>query len=205
MKNQSFKTQLMMLSFALVISLFVVTSLTSCEKKNANEGAVSPVPAGQVSGDAPEKPTDNTVREEPTDSTVGVESSEMPEDAEAENTAPEQKEKLTPVYMGMWGGVGGTGFLFDMDGITGSYIPYDIAEAKEYGARRQLKLVSYDPKSGRCVINAFLKGKYIGQFDGEFFDSEEEDDEGHTHAFQSYNGIFKSVKGAKLDFHFHFD
>lgn len=119
--------------------------------------------------------------------------------------APDKKPAVNPVYMGMWGNVGGTGFLFDMNGTEGSYIPYDIAEAKEYGARRQLKLVSYDPKSGRCVINAYLNGAYIGQFDGEFQEEECETDDGGSYAFQAYNGIFKSVKGAKLDFHFHFD
>ena len=107
--------------------------------------------------------------------------------------------------MGVWGSVGGTGFMLDMNGTEGSYIPYDIAEAKEYGERRQLKLVAYDPKSGRCVINAYLKGKYIGQFEGIFEEAEHTTDDGDTYTFQAYNGIFTSEKGAKLEFHFHFD
>ncbi len=115
------------------------------------------------------------------------------------------KSSLTPVYMGVWGNVGGTGFLLDMDGLTGSYIPYDMGEGKEYGQRRKLELVSYDPNNGKCIINAFLNKKYIGQFDGVFMDDEFEDDEGNTHGVQSFDGIFKSVNGSKLDFHFHFD
>ena len=123
----------------------------------------------------------------------------------ADSLAAPVKSNLKPVYMGMWGRVGGTGFLFDMDGTTGSYIPYDIAEAKEYGARRQLKLVSYNPNDGKCVINAYLQGKYIGQFSGVFFEEEIDKDEDGPFVVQSYNGIFTSVKGAKLEFSFHFD
>ena len=63
----------------------------------------------------------------------------------------------------------------------------------------------YNPNNGKCIINAFLNKKYIGQFDGIFMDDEFEDDEGNTHGVQSFNGIFKSVNGSKLDFHFHFD
>lgn len=115
------------------------------------------------------------------------------------------QDGLHPVYMGVWGGVGGTGFMFDMNGTTGSYIPYDMAEGKEYGERRQLKLLSYDPKSGLCIINAYLKGKYIGQFKGTFEEAEVETDEGGSYSYQAYTGVFTSVKGAKLNFNFHFD
>ena len=123
----------------------------------------------------------------------------------SETKAAKEEEKLHPVYMGVWGGVGGTGFMFDMNGTEGSYIPYDMAEAKEYGERRQLKLVSYDPKDGTCIINAYLKGKYIGQFKGTFEESELKMEDGGTYTYQAYDGIFTSAKGAKLDFHFHFD
>lgn len=121
-----------------------------------------------------------------------------------DSVTPQPNNGLTPVYMGMWGKVGGTGFLFDMDGTTGSYIPYDMADAKEYGARRQLKLVSYDDDSGKCVINAYLEGKYIGQFSGVFVEDKIESDEGDFFV-QSYNGVFTSVKGARLDFTFYYD
>lgn len=138
-----------------------------------------------------------------------VEEDSVEEDLAEEESIPtkssEKKEGLHPVHMGMWGYCGGTGFMFDMDGTKGSYIPYDIAEAKEYGQRRQLQLVSYNPRNGRCIINAFLQGKYIGQFNGIFEEADVEDDNQESHYFQAYNGIFTSVKGSKLDFHFHFD
>ena len=107
--------------------------------------------------------------------------------------------------MGVWGTVGGTGFNFDMDGTTGSYIPFDMAEGKEYGARRQLKLVSYNPSTGDCVIDALLKGKYIGRFVGIFEEEEVDTGDGETHCLQAYNGMFKSVNGDSLPFNFHFD
>ena len=147
----------------------------------------------------------DTLSQEPRD-TVGELSEPVQQDSVSD--VPVQaaaKSSLTPVYMGVWGNVGGTGFLLDMDGLTGSYIPYDMGEGKEYGQRRKLELVSYDPNNGKCIINAFLNKKYIGQFDGVFMDDEFEDDEGNTHGVQSFDGIFKSVNGSKLDFHFHFD
>ncbi len=147
----------------------------------------------------------DTLSQEPRD-TVGDLS--VPVQQDSVSDVPVQaaaKSSLTPVYMGVWGNVGGTGFLLDMDGLTGSYIPYDMGEGKEYGQRRKLELVSYDPNNGKCIINAFLNKKYIGQFDGVFMDDEFEDDEGNTHGVQSFDGIFKSVNGSKLDFHFHFD
>ena len=130
------------------------------------------------------------------------------QDAFSEESSQEMPQKPAsphPVHMGLWGSCGGTGFLFDMNGTKGSYIPYDMAEAREYGERRQLELVSYNPSDGICTINAFLKGKYIGQFQGIFEEEEVEVDEHTTHLIQAYNGIFTSVNGAKLDFHFHYD
>ncbi len=190
-------------SFAILL-----LTLTGCDKnKAANDNPPVMDTISQAGDMAQTKPVDSTAADQ-TDSIDPSEPTEMTEEADKEDAAPDSSAKKTtlcPVYMGVWGTVGGDGFLFDMDGTTGSYIPYDLAEAKEHGARRQLKLVSYDPKSGKCIIDAFLSGKYIGQFDGDFFEGEEIDDEDHTHTFQTYYGTFKSVKGAKLTFRFHFD
>lgn len=122
-----------------------------------------------------------------------------------DSVAQESPKKQEGVYMSMWGHAGETGFLFDMDGTTGSYIPYDMAQAKEYGERRQLKLVSYNPTDGACVINAYLRGKYIGQFRGTFNEEDIEMDDGGSHYVQAYGGVFTSAKGAKVDFSFYFD
>ena len=189
---------------ACVLILFISTILlTSCDNKKEEAKDATPT----VEEKATEPKSDNTLATEeeniqsqdiaPAEDVAVAEQDDLPE---KNTTKAEEKESGShPVHMSMWGNAGGTTFNFDMNGKTGSYIPYDFAEGKEYGARRQLKLVSYSPKDGRCVINAYLKGKYIGQFDGTFF---EEDGE---HFIQTYHGIFYSVNGAKLDFNFHFD
>ena len=132
---------------------------------------------------------------------------EEKEEATEEPSPQPQQERssMTPVYMGLWGNIGGTTFNFDMNGTTGSYIPYDMSLGKEYGVRRQLKLVSYNPKTGRCIINAFMNGSNIGQFEGIFEEDEVNMGGGESKKMQAYNGYFKSVKGGKLKFYLYFD
>ncbi len=164
--------------------LLIAVTLTGCGNKN-------------------ESPTSENAR---ATETAGKHQAITPHSSISSTKAkPKKKKPLTPVYMGVWGYVGGTTFLFDMNGLTGSYIPYDMAEAKEYGQRRQLKLISYDPKSGACVINAYLNDSYIGQFKGTFVEEEVEKDDGDSYGYQYYHGVFISVKGDELKFSFHFD
>ncbi|MBO4659629.1 MAG: hypothetical protein J5637_08405 [Prevotella sp.] len=180
----------------LAFLLLMSTAMMSCDNKK--ESATTAVAeTTSVEADAPSQ--------EPRDTVADIPESVSEETVAEEPVQETGKKSLTPVYMGMWGNVGGTGFNFDMNGTTGSYIPLDMGEGKEYGQRRQLELVSYDPNDGRCIINAFLNKKYIGQFDGIFVEDEFEDNEGDMRCVQAYNGIFKSVNGSKLDFHFHFD
>ena len=183
--------------------LLLATALTACDSKKADtEKSEATTPTEAKAEEAvSEKTSDASITATPTEeSTIPAE-----ENTAADDEPVSHKSKADAVYMGVWGSVGGTGFMFDMNGTTGSYIPYDMGEAKEYGARRQLKLVSYNPKNGKCIINAFLKGKYIGQFDGVFEEANLVDDEGGEHYYQAYNGLFKSINGDKLKFHFHFD
>lgn len=199
------------------ILLFVATLFTGCDNKNKSgsgqeEASVDKsisdkADIAKLSGDtATGSKTVQSVNEDvKVNESDNEKDKENQETKEASSAGGGSKEGLHPVYMGVWGGVGGTGFLFDMNGTTGSYIPYDMAEAKEYGERRQLKLVSYDPKSGLCIINAYLKGKYIGQFKGTFEEEEVKMDEGGSYSYQAYSGVFTSEKGAKLNFNFHFD
>ena len=179
-----------------IILLVMAFVVCGCDKKKEEQTIKEPTTTSQVK-EAPLVAVD--------DAEVAVQQpDDIPDETEEEEASP-KKASLHPVYMGMWGNCGGTGFMFDMNGTKGSYIPYDMAEAKEYGARRQLELVSYDLSNGMCTINAFLKGKYIGQFQGIFEEEEVEFDENNSNTLQSYHGIFTSVNGAKLDFHFHCD
>lgn len=179
------------------MSLFMLITLTGCGDKKAPEKSDAVENGKQEQIVATAERSDTVADVLPVDS----------QDVAAEEPVAETPKAATlhPVYMGVWGTVGGTGFNFDMDGTTGSYIPYDMAEGKEYGARRQLKLVSYNPGTGDCVIDAFLKGKYIGRFVGIFEEEEVDSGDGETHCLQAYNGMFKSVNGDSLPFNFHFD
>ena len=125
--------------------------------------------------------------------------------AEKAVQAVTDKQKLVPVKMSLWGNVGDTSFLFDMNGTEGSYIPFDMEKDKVYGARRQLKLMSYNPKDGKCVINAYLKGDYIGQFDGVLTEDKIDLGGGDSKFVQSYCGFFTSAKGARLKFDLYYD
>lgn len=186
--------------------LLLAVLFSGCNDKKEEAKDQTSTPATEVNGKSQQTVTDSkdVADVAATSDTLATEEAEAAP-SQLASEASKEKNRLHPVYMGVWGVVGGTGVNFDMDGTTGSYIPYDFGEAKEYGARRQLKLVSYDPKSGSCVINAYLNGKYIGQFDGTFEEYEGKTDDGGDYFMQAYNGIFKSVKGDKLKFNFHFD
>ena len=199
------------------ILLFVATLFAGCDKKNKSGSGQENVSVDKSISDkadiaklssdtATGSKTVQSVNEDVKVNESDNEKDKENQDAKEASSAGEgSKEGVHPVYMGVWGGVGGTGFMLDMNGTTGSYIPYDMAEAKEYGERRQLKLVSYDPKNGLCIINAYQKDKYIGQFKGNFEEAEVEMDGGGSHSYQAYSGVFTSEKGAKLNFNFHFD
>ena len=203
--------------FSVFILLFVATLFTGCDNKNKSGSGQEEASVDKSISDKADiaklssdtatvsKAVENVNENEDVNENANEKDKENQETKKASPAEEGSQGGLHPVYMGVWGGVGVTGFLFDMNGTTGSYIPYDMAEAKEYGERRQLKLVSYDPKSGLCIINAYLKGKYIGQFKGTFEEAEVEMDGGGSHSYQVYSGVFTSEKGAKLNFNFHFD
>ena len=203
--------------FSVFILLFVATLFAGCDNKNksgsgqenisVNNSINESADAEKLGSDTAKvsKAVESVNEDVKVNENANEKDKENQEAKEASSAGEGSKEGVHPVYMGVWGGVGGTGFMFDMNGTTGSYIPYDMAEGKEYGERRQLKLLSYDPKSGLCIINAYLKGKYIGQFKGTFEEAEVEMDEGGSYSYQAYTGVFTSVKGAKLNFNFHFD
>ena len=118
--------------------------------------------------------------------------------------APEVPTPSTPeVYMGLWGSIGDSEQVdFEMDGTTGWY---SYQRQGVTGPKRTLKLKSYNKKTGRCVIDAYLKGKYIGCFDGKFIEDEVDMGGGETKVVQSYGGVFTSVKGVKVDFYLYMD
>ena len=109
-----------------------------------------------------------------------------------------KKIKTPKVYMGLWGSIGETQCPdFTMNGTTGYY----ILNGQEK-ARRTLKLVSYNEKTSRCVINAYFKGKYIGKFDGVYTEDYVPEADKYVCV---YNCTLISVNGTKLDCYLYID
>ena len=99
------------------------------------------------------------------------------------------------VYMSLWGTIGSQSAEFDMSGTKGWY--YLDNREKD---KRTLVLKSYNKRTGRVILKAYYKGKFIGTFDGIF-----EEFNHPEHYGQSYSGKFKSVNGTVLDFYLYFD
>ncbi len=121
-----------------------------------------------------------------------------------ESTEESSVTSSTPeVYMSLWGSIGDSEEVdFEMDGTTGWY-SYTRKGVK--GPKRTLKLKSFDNLSRRCIIDAYLDGKYIGNFNGIFISDEVDMGDGDTKAIQTYDGVFNSVKGLKIDFYLYID
>lgn len=77
----------------------------------------------------------------------------------------------------------GRRMTFDINGNTGSY-----QFSGTDNVLRTLRLESYNPGSGRLVMKAYLRGRYIGKFSGIYDGS-------------SYNCTFISVKGARINYY----
>ena len=93
------------------------------------------------------------------------------------------------VNMRLSGKIGGEA-VFVMEGNNGWYqMTYEGADK----VKRSLELESYNPEDNNCSINAYLRDKYIGKFVGVLFLNNES-------KVEKYEGVFESVKGAKVDF-----
>lgn len=127
--------------------------------------------------------------------------SEMPSSAPmGANAAPASAKKAQrqKVYMSLWGNIGETHCPdFVMEGTTGYY----TLDGQER-ARRTLRLKSFDKKTRRCVINAYLKEKYIGMFDGVYTEDYVPEADKYVCVYQC---TFISVGGANLDCYLYID
>ena len=54
-------------------------------------------------------------------------------------------------------------------------------------------------------LDAYLGERYIGYFDGKYYNDDAVDDYGGHHYLSGYRGNFHSVKGAKLEFYVYAD
>lgn len=150
----------------------------------------------------------NQVSEEPSTlypppSTTAAQVDSLPS-IEGSETLPQESDAraASTIYMDLGGYIGsGEGAQLTMNGTTGWYLPNENDNVK-----RQLKLESYDEKTGRCVLKAYLKGKQIGKFDGKYETFYETDDDGGEHGAAYYQGTFtNTINGVKLKFNLYAD
>lgn len=138
---------------------------------------------------------DSTTESTPEDEPVKV----IEETLDSVEATPKQPE----VYMSLWGSIGDSEEVdFEMRGTSGWYI---YKRNGTTGPKRTLKLKSFNTKTRRCLIDAYLNGKYIGCFEGKFIDDVIDLDDGEQKVVQVYDGVFKSVNGAKIDFYLYYD
>ena len=104
------------------------------------------------------------------------------------------KGSASKVYIGVWGNIGSNQADLEVNGTTGWYYLNGNENAK-----RKLVLQSYNKSTGRVVLKAYYKGKFIGTFSGTFREW------GGEHPGQTYNGKFKSVDGGALSFSLYCD
>ena len=90
------------------------------------------------------------------------------------------------VYMQYGGQIAGSEVYFQMNGSSGYYT------VTGNSTTRTLKLQSYNPRTGRCVIKAYYKGKCIGTLNGIYHPGE--------YRYDYYQGTFKSTKGGSYSF-----
>lgn len=102
-----------------------------------------------------------------------------------------------PVEMSLWSCGHDFPGEIDVKGQIGCY--------KNGADKYILRVVSYDKGSGRCVLEAYLRGKTIGKFIGDYSTDSFVDDEGYDHYVASYNGMFHYTDGRQKEFQFYFD
>ena len=101
------------------------------------------------------------------------------------------------IWLSVYGNIGGSAELC-MEGTSGWY----HMENEGYNSpRRRLMLVSFDPYTGQCILDAYLNNNYVGRLDGNIVCSQN----GDIKEIKRYTGIFESAKGSRIDFSFYAD
>ena len=159
------------------------------------------------SQNATDKANDISTQQEKNDVAVVVNEHKVEPNSslQKENIEIEQKEETQIVEvespgikMSLWGEIGDSDDVdFELEGNTG-YYTYTRNGTKS--SKRTLAIDSYDKETGRCILNAYLDDKNIGKFDGVYKEEEVDMGDGEFKTVQSYQGIFTSVNGVKLDF-----
>lgn len=105
------------------------------------------------------------------------------------------KGAANKVYIGVWGNIGSSQADLEVSGTTGWYYLNGNSNAK-----RKLVLQSYNKRTGRVILKAYYKGKFIGTLNGIFKEIKSPE-----HYGQTFNGKFKSENGTVFDFYLYYD
>lgn len=101
----------------------------------------------------------------------------------------------------LWGSIGDSNDA-EMT-ITGNTGLYTYNRKGQQADTRTLRLNSFDKKSRRLVLDAYLGKKYIGAFDGTCYFSCSKTGNSLNVEITYYKGKFKSIKGISIDFCLH--
>ena len=93
------------------------------------------------------------------DSIVPVDTSLHEEDIEVEQYEDTKSDQ--DLYLRLHGFIAGSPFEFELNGANGWYNDTDSENSKRF-----LRMISYTPSDGRCVLDIYLHGEYIGKLDG---------------------------------------
>ncbi len=116
-------------------------------------------------------------------------------DSVKEEASASDAIEVSPITMNYGGWIGGENCSdFQVEGTSGYYL---LTPENHGGVKRTLSLETFNPNTGECVINAYLRDDYIGKFEGKVANLEKQDGRYLCHSF---SGAFISVKGARLDF-----
>ena len=109
--------------------------------------------------------------------------------------------EVVSIDASLWGSIGDSNDA-EMT-ITGNTGLYTYNRKGQQADTRTLRLNSFDKKSRRLVLDAYLGKKYIGAFDGTCYFSSSKTGNSLNVEITYYKGKFKSIKGISIDFCLH--
>lgn len=123
--------------------------------------------------------------------------------ANTKEASPYDEKPFKGLYFSLWGSIGDSDDIdFVMNGATGFYT---YNRKGQQAIKRTLKLSSYNRSTGKLILNAYLKEKYIGKFDGIFKEEHVNIGNGEYKYITVYSGEFISIKGIRLKFYLYCD
>lgn len=136
---------------------------------------------------------------------IKAKSAAASQEAKVKTDEPTPSVATQPEYVcidaSLWGSIGDSNDAeMTMYGTTGAYT---YNRKGQQADTRTLRLNSFDKKSRRLVLDAYLGKKYIGKFDGLCYFASSKTGNSLNVEISYYKGEFKSIKGINIDFCLH--